>query len=383
VKRRRITIFDTTLRDGEQSPGIALQPAQKAEIAEQLERLGVDVIEAGFPASSPGDFEGVREVARTVEGPTVAALARTRKEDVDAAVEAVARAQRSRIHVFIATSALHMERKLGLEPEEVVEQVRWSVGYAAGRADEVQFSAEDATRSDPVFLAGVCREAIQAGATTINLPDTVGYSLPTEHGAFLRELRALCPELEDVCVSVHCHDDLGLAVANSLAGVEAGATQVECTLNGIGERAGNAALEEIVMALRVRAAAFGAETGVVVGEIGRSSALVSRLTGYAVQRCKAVVGANAFAHEAGIHQDGVLKDVSTYQIMDPEELGLTMTLPLGKHSGRHAFARACADAGIELEREDLNRAFARFKELADSRPAVTLHDVFEAEAAVR
>jgi 2-isopropylmalate synthase len=383
VKRRRITIFDTTLRDGEQSPGIALQPAQKAEIAEQLERLGVDVIEAGFPASSPGDFEGVREVARTVEGPTVAALARTRKEDVDAAVEAVARAQRSRIHVFIATSALHMERKLGLEPEEVVEQVRWSVGYAAGRADEVQFSAEDATRSDPVFLAGVCREAIRAGATTINLPDTVGYSLPTEHGAFLRELRALCPELEDVCVSVHCHDDLGMAVANSLAGVEAGATQVECTLNGIGERAGNAALEEIVMALRVRAAAFGAETGVVVGEIGRSSALVSRLTGYAVQRYKAVVGANAFAHEAGIHQDGVLKDVSTYQIMDPEELGLTMTLPLGKHSGRHAFARACADAGIELERDELNRAFARFKELADSRPAVTLHDVFEAEAAVR
>jgi 2-isopropylmalate synthase len=383
VERRRITIFDTTLRDGEQSPGIALQPAQKGEIAEQLERLGVDVIEAGFPASSPGDFEGVCEVARTVEVPTVAALARTRKEDVDAAVEAVAGAGRSRIHVFIATSALHMERKLGLEPEEVVEQVRWSVAYAARRADEVQFSAEDATRSDPVFLAGVCREAIRAGATTINLPDTVGYSMPTEHGAFLRELRALCPELEDVCVSVHCHDDLGLAVANSLAGVEAGATQVECTVNGIGERAGNAALEEIAMALRVRAAAFGAETGVVVGEIGRSSALVSRLTGYAVQRCKAVVGANAFAHEAGIHQDGVLKDVSTYQIMDPEELGLTMTLPLGKHSGRHAFARACADAGIELEREELNRAFTRFKELADSRPAVTLHDVFEAEAAVR
>src|SRR4029077_11243086 len=207
-----------------------------------------DVIEAGFPASSPGDFEGVREVARVVDRPTVAALARTRREDVDAAVEAVAGAKRSRIHVFIATSALHMERKLGLEPEEVVEQVRWSVGYAAGRADEVQFSAEDAPRSDPAFLAGVCREAIRAGATTINLPDTVGYSLPTEHGAFLRELQALCPELEGVCVSVHCHDDLGLAVANSLAGVEAGATQVDCTVNGIGERAGNAALEESVMA---------------------------------------------------------------------------------------------------------------------------------------
>jgi 2-isopropylmalate synthase len=380
---RRITIFDTTLRDGEQSPGIALQPHEKAEIAEQLERLGVDVIEAGFPASSPGDFEGVREVARTVQRPTVAALARTRKEDVDAAVEAVADAKRSRLHVFIATSALHMDRKLGLEPEEVLEQVRWSVAYAAGRADEVQFSAEDATRSDAVFLARVCSTAVAAGATTVNLPDTVGYSLPVEHAEFLRQVRMRCPELARVTVSVHCHDDLGLAVANTLAGVEAGATQVECTVNGIGERAGNAALEEVVMALRVRRETFEAETGVVVGEIGRTSALVSRLTGYSVQRCKAIVGANAFAHEAGIHQDGVLKDVSTYQIMDPEELGLTMTLPLGKHSGRHAFARACTEAGIELDRESLNRAFARFKELADARPAVTLHDVFETEVLVR
>jgi 2-isopropylmalate synthase len=276
-----------------------------------------------------------------------------------------------------------MERKLGLEPEEVVEQVRWSVAYAAARADEVQFSAEDATRSDPVFLARVCREAIAAGATTVNLPDTVGYSLPAEHAEFLRQVLLRCPEAERATLSVHCHDDLGLAVANSLAGVEAGATQVECTVNGIGERAGNAALEEIVMALRVRRDAFAAETGVVVGEIGRASALVSRLTGYPVQRCKAIVGANAFAHEAGIHQDGVLKDVSTYQIMDPEELGLTMTLPLGKHSGRHAFARACTEAGIELDREELNRAFTRFKELADARPAVTLHDVFEKEVAVR
>jgi 2-isopropylmalate synthase len=380
VEGRRITIFDTTLRDGEQSPGIALQPHEKAEIAEQLDRLGVDVIEAGFPASSPGDFEGVREVARTVGRPTVAALARTRKEDVDAAVEAVADAKRSRVHVFIATSALHMERKLGLEPEEVVEQVRWSVAYAAGRADEVQFSAEDATRSDLDFLARVCREAVAAGATTVNLPDTVGYSLPGEHADFLRQVRLRCPELEHVTLSVHCHDDLGLAVANSLSGVEAGAGQVECTVNGIGERAGNAALEEIVMALRVREPAFRAGTGIAVGEIGRTSALVSRLTGYAVQRCKAIVGANAFAHEAGIHQDGVLKDVSTYQIMDPEELGLQMTLPLGKHSGRHAFAKACVDAGIELGREELNRAFKRFKELADTRPAVTLHDVFETEA---
>jgi len=381
LARRRITIFDTTLRDGEQSPGIALKPDEKAEIAEQLERLGVDVIEAGFAISSPGDFEGVREVARVVRHATVAALARTRKEDVDAAAEALAGARRSRLHVFIATSPLHMERKLGLEPDEVVEQARWAVGYAAGLADEVEFSAEDATRSQPDFLARVCREAIAAGATTVNLPDTVGYSLPAEHASFLREMRRLCPELDRVCLSVHCHNDLGVAVANSLAGVEAGAGQIECTVNGIGERAGNAALEEIVMALRVRRDVYGVDTGIVVGEIGRTSALVSRTTGYAVQRNKAIVGANAFAHEAGIHQDGILKDVSTYQIMDPAELGLTMTLPLGKHSGRHAFARACAEAGVELDREQLNRAFARFKELADTRKAVTLHDVFEATPA--
>ena len=378
---RRITIFDTTLRDGEQSPGIALQPHEKAEIAQQLERLRVDVIEAGFAISSPGDFEGVRAVARAASGPTIASLARTRKEDIDAAAEAVADARRSWLHVFIATSALHMAKKLQLEPEEVVEQARWAVGYARGLADEVEFSAEDATRSEPQFLARVCREAISAGATTINLPDTVGYCTPEEHAAFLVEIRRLCPELGRVTLSVHCHNDLGLAVANSLAGVQAGAGQIECTLNGIGERAGNAALEEVVMALRVRRDAYGAETGIDVGEIGRASALVSRLTGYSVQRNKAIVGANAFAHEAGIHQDGMLKDEATYQIMDPRELGLTMTLPLGKHSGRHAFARACADAGIELEADELNRAFRRFKELADRGEAVTLYDVFEQASA--
>ena len=382
MEPRRVTIFDTTLRDGEQSPGIALQPDEKAEIAVELERLGVDVIEAGFAVSSPGDYEGVREVARIVKHTTVASLARTRKEDIDAAAEAVAGARRSRLHTFIATSALHMERKLGLEPEEVVEQVRWSVGYAAGLADEVEFSAEDATRSDPDFLARVCREAIEAGATTVNLPDTVGYSLPAEHARFLLDIRRRCPELNRVTLSVHCHNDLGVAVANSLAGVEAGAGQIECTVNGIGERAGNAALEEIVMALRVRQDVYGVDCGIKAAEIGRASAMVSRITGYAVQRNKAIVGANAFAHEAGIHQDGVLKDVATYQIMDPAELGLTMTLPLGKHSGRHAFAKACNDAGIELSREDLNQAFKRFKELADSRKAVTLHDVFE-EVATR
>jgi 2-isopropylmalate synthase len=377
LSNRKITIFDTTLRDGEQSPGIALQPDEKAEIATQLERLGVDVIEAGFPISSPGDFEGVRAVAEAVTGTTVAALARTDPDDLEAAGEAVGAACRSRIHVFIATSALHMERKLQLEPAEVIERIRRSVSTATTLADEVEFSAEDATRSEPAFLAQVCREAISAGATTVNLPDTVGYCLPDEHEAFLRGMQEVCPELRDVVLSVHCHNDLGLAVANTLSGIRAGATQVECTVNGIGERAGNAALEEIVMALRVRAEELQAETGVNVGEIGSTSALVSRLTGYAVQRNKAIVGANAFAHEAGIHQDGMLKDAATYQIMDPEELGLTMTLPLGKHSGRHAFARACADAGIDLQADELRAAFARFKRLADERKAVTLYDVFE------
>jgi 2-isopropylmalate synthase len=377
LSARRITIFDTTLRDGEQSPGIALQPDEKAEIAEQLERLGVDVIEAGFPISSPGDFEGVRAVAGAVEGPTVAALARANPEDIEACADAVREARRSRIHVFIATSPLHMQKKLQLEPPEVVERVRQSVQAARAWSDEVEFSAEDATRSDLDFLALVCRVAIASGATTVNLPDTVGYCLPDEHEAFLTQIQDLCPELRTVTLSVHCHNDLGLAVANTLAGVRAGAGQVECTVNGIGERAGNAALEEIVMALRVRRDRLEIETGIEVSEIGASSALVSRLTGYAVQRNKAIVGANAFAHEAGIHQDGMLKDVSTYQIMDPEQLGLTMTLPLGKHSGRHAFARACADAGIDLPAEELHAAFSRFKRLADERKAVTLYDVFE------
>jgi 2-isopropylmalate synthase len=376
VSVRRITIFDTTLRDGEQSPGIALAPDEKAEIAEQLERLGVDVIEAGFAVSSPGDFEGVQAVARVVERTTVASLCRTRKEDIDASAEALADAQRSRLHVFLATSKIHMEKKLRMEPAEVVEQARWAVGYAAELADEVEFSCEDATRSDPRFVAQVAREAIRAGATTINLPDTVGYCLPEEHASFLLEVQHLCPELREVSLSVHCHNDLGLAVANSLAGVQAGATQIECTLNGLGERAGNAALEEVVMALKVRRSAFEVETGVNPREIGATSMLVSRLTGYALQRNKAIVGANAFAHEAGIHQDGMLKDSATYQIMDPEELGLRMTLPLGKHSGRHAFARACADLGYRLEGEELNDAFARFKRLADTQKHVSVHDVF-------
>ena len=330
---RRIKIFDTTLRDGEQSPGIALRPEEKAEVATALERVGVDVIEAGFAASSPGDHAGVHAVSEAVSTATVASLARTTADDIDAAADALRPAPRSRLHVFIATSKLHMERKLALSPEQVLERVAWSVSYARDRADEVEFSAEDATRSEPAFLAEVCRAAIRAGADVVNLPDTVGYTIPTELAQLLRDVRLLCPELDEVELSVHCHDDLGLAVANSLAGVAAGAAQVECTVNGIGERAGNAALEEVVMALRVRREAFDAETGVDARWINETSALVSALTGYAVPPNKAVVGANAFAHEAGIHQDGVLKDVATYQIIDPAEVGAAMTLPLGKHSG--------------------------------------------------
>jgi 2-isopropylmalate synthase len=382
ARPRRITIFDTTLRDGEQSPGIALSPDEKAEIAQALERLGVDVIEAGFAASSRGDFEGVRTVAAAVTRPTVASIARTCREDLDAAIEALAGAQgRTRVHMLIATSPIHIERKLGLEPAEVVAQARLAVAYARPHVDEVEFCCEDATRSDAAFVAEVCRAAIEAGAAIINLPDTVGYCLPDGYGAFLSDVRSHLPELDDVVLSVHCHNDLGLAVANSLAGVAAGASQVECTVNGIGERAGNAALEEVVMAMRVHAEALGCETGVNVGEIGRVSQLVSQLTGYAVQRNKAIVGASAFAHEAGIHQDGMLKDASTYQIIDPEEVGLTMTLPLGKHSGRHAFRRACEQAGVRLAPEELTAAFRRFKQLADTRKSVTLYDVFEEVAA--
>ena len=381
MSRRRIQVFDTTLRDGEQSPGIALQPHEKAEIADQLERLGVDVIEAGFAGASPGDFEGVAAVAGAVEASTVASLARTRKEDLDAAAEALAGAGRSRIHVFLATSPLHMEKKLGLEPQEVVEQARWAVTYAASVVDEVEFSCEDATRSDPAFVARVCSVAIQSGATIVNLPDTVGYALPVEYAGFLSDVRGRCPELRNVTLSVHCHNDLGLAVANSLAGIQAGAGQVECTVNGIGERAGNASLEEIVMTLAVREDHFGVETGINTREITAASKLVSARTGYVVQPNKAVVGANAFAHEAGIHQDGMLKDERTYQIMDPNAVGMRMTLPLGKHSGRHAFARACAERGLQLVGDELDAAFRRFKALADAGGLVTLDDLFDEEVA--
>ena len=374
---RRIKVLDTTLRDGEQSPGIALRPDEKGEIALALERLGVDVIEAGFAASSPGDFAGVAAAAAAVSRVTVASLARTTRDDIDAAVAALAAAPRTRVHLVLATSALHMERKLGLEPGEVLERIAWSVGYAAGLVDEVEFSPEDATRSDRDFLAEACETAVDAGAAVINLPDTVGYASPSEYAGLFEEMLERCPALASVELSAHCHNDLGLAVANSLAGIGAGATQVECTVNGIGERAGNASLEEVVMALRVRADLFDVETGVDPRMIPEASALVAELTGYDVSPNKPIVGANAFAHEAGIHQDGMLKDPRTYQIIDPAELGAAVTLPLGKHSGRHAFARACAEAGRRLDRDQVDAAFKQFKGLADHGALVSLDDVFK------
>ena len=373
----RILIFDTTLRDGEQAPGFSLDVAAKVALARALEALGADVIEAGFPIASPADADAVSQVARDVRRPVIAALARCRQGDIDEAARALAPARRKRLHVFLATSDLHLSRKLRITRDACLEAVVDGVRRARRSTDDVEFSAEDATRSDRDFLCRVVEAAIAAGAGTINLPDTVGYSTPDEMREFFAGILARVPNAGRAIFSAHCHDDLGLAVANSLAAVQGGARQIECCINGIGERAGNAALEEVVMALRVRADEVRADTGVRIGEIGSSSALVSRLTGYAVQRNKAIVGANAFAHEAGIHQDGMLKDAATYQIMDPTELGLTMTLPLGKHSGRHAFARACADAGFDLGAEELQEAFRRFKRLADERKAVTLYDVFE------
>jgi len=356
---RRIQIFDTTLCDGGESPGVALRPRQKAEIAAELERLGVDVVEAG-PA---GDVEGVRAVAAAVTAPSVAALTRAERHDLDAAGEALAGARRSRVHLVVCT--------------DEADAVARAVEHARALAVEVQLSVEDATAADPALVARVCGLAVEAGATAVGLPDDAGRMLPSGYAAFLADVRRRCPELERVTLSAHCHDDLGLAVAGSLAAIEAGAGQVECTVNGIGARAGNASLEELVVALRVRADHFGVETGVDTSRIAAVSRLVAGRTGYAVQPNKAIVGANAFAHEAGIHQDGMLKDERTYQIIDPSEVGVRMTLPLGKHSGRHAFARACAERGIHVSGEELNAAFRRFKALADLGGAVPIDAVFE------
>jgi 2-isopropylmalate synthase len=371
----RVLIFDTTLRDGEQSPGISLDVGEKLEIAEQLARLGVDIIEAGFPIASDGDFEAVEAIAKSVRGPVVAGLSRTGFKDVDRAWEAVRHAERNRIHVFIATSEIHMKKKLRMTPDQVKAEAAAGVARAKSYTADVEFSPEDGFRSDPDFMCEVCQIAVDNGATTLNIPDTVGYGVPEDFGRLIAYV--IDTVRGDYVVSTHCHNDLGLAVANSLAGVVNGARQVECAVNGLGERAGNAALEEIVMAIRTRADYFGdVHTGIRTEELARASRMVSRLTGYPVQYNKAVVGRNAFAHEAGIHQHGVLEDPSTYEIMDAGAVGQEAAqIVLGKHSGRHAFADSLAKMGLHLQGDALNQAFARFKELADRKVQITEADL--------
>jgi len=372
----RVRIFDTTLRDGEQSPGISLNTAEKLEIAQQLARLGVDVIEAGFPITSPGDFEAVEKISREVEGPIIAGLARTHTADIDAAYRAVKDSQRPRIHTFISTSDIHIVHQFRSTRADVLAQARAAVAHAKSFVDDVEFSPMDATRADLDFTAEVVSLALEEGATTINIPDTVGYTMPHEFEAYLAKLYELVPGLRDVVLSVHCHDDLGMAVANSFAGLRAGARQVECAINGIGERAGNASLEEIAMLLHTRRADIGFDTGIVTTEIARTSRMVSRLTGYVVQPNKAIVGRNAFAHESGIHQDGVLKERSTYEIMDATTVGLDANqIVLGKHSGRHALSQALEDLGFKVTGQALNQAFKRFKEIADKKKQVTAMDL--------
>jgi 2-isopropylmalate synthase len=375
-EKDRVKIFDTTLRDGEQSPGISLNKQEKLEIAHQLARLGADIIEAGFPIASPGDFEAVQAIAREVHGPVICGLARTGFQDIDAAWNAVKESERPRIHTFISTSDIHIEHQLQTTREDVKGQARAAVAHSKQYCDDVEFSPMDATRADLEFTAEVLQIAIDEGATTINVPDTVGYSMPEEYAEMWRELYRLVPDLANVVTSVHCHDDLGLAVANSFAGVQAGARQVECAVNGIGERAGNASLEEIVMLLHTRKASVGVWTSVNTREIARTSRLVSRLTGYPVQPNKAIVGRNAFAHESGIHQDGVLKERTTYEIMDATTIGLeTNSIVLGKHSGRHALRKALEELGFAVDGAALNAAFKRFKDLADKKKHVTALDL--------
>src|SRR3989442_2291830 len=372
----RVRIFDTTLRDGEQSPGISLNVQEKLEIAHQLARLGADIIEAGFPITSPGDFEAVTAIAREVQGPVICGLARTSFQDIDAAWNAIKDSERPRIHTFIATSDIHIERKLQTTRDDVKGQTRAAVAHAKQYTDDVEFSPEDGSRSDVEFMAEVIQIALDEGATTINVRDTVGYTMPHEYGAMFEELYRLVPDLRKVVVSVHCHNDLGLAVANSLAGLQAGCRQVECAVNGIGERAGNASLEEIVMLLHTRESSVALWTGANTREIARTSRLVSRLTGYNVQPNKAIVGRNAFAHEAGIHQDGVLKERTTYEIMDATTIGLgTNSIVPGKHSGRHALRNALEELGVRIDGQALNVAFKRFKEVADRKKHVTALDL--------
>jgi 2-isopropylmalate synthase len=373
---RTIKIFDTTLRDGEQTAGVNLNTEEKIEIAKRLELLGVDVMEAGFPAASKGDLEAVRKVASTIKNASVTALARSSKQDIDAAWEALKFSAEPRLHVFIATSPIHMTYKLKKTPEQVVEAAVQSVKYAKSKFPVVQWSAEDACRSDLVFLSHIVEKVIDAGATVINIPDTVGCINPQEYGGIFRFLKENVPNMERACLSAHCHDDLGLAVANSLAAIENGAGQVECTINGIGERAGNASLEEIAVALEIRKDFYNVKSNLKLYEISRSSQLVSRLTGIAVPPNKAVVGKNAFAHESGIHQDGVLKEKSTYEIITPELVGVSSNrLVLGKHSGRHAFRDYLSKLGFQPEEDKVNSLFREFKLLADRKKEMTEEDI--------
>jgi 2-isopropylmalate synthase len=390
-----VKIFDTTLRDGEQSPGATMTSAEKLEVARNLARLGVDIIEAGFPAASPDDLEAVRRIADEVGNPpkgvtlseskgeeqakvpVICGLARATKGDIDKAWEAVKGAQHPRIHTFLATSEIHMKHKLNMDREQVVERVSEMVAYARSMCADVEFSPEDAGRSDPEFLYLVLGEAIKAGATTLNIPDTVGYTTPEEFGALIAGIKANTPGMSDeITISVHTHDDLGLATANALAGIHAGARQAEVTINGIGERAGNTSLEEVVMALKTRHPVYKLETGIDTTQLSRISKLVSNYTGITVQPNKAIVGANAFAHEAGIHQDGMLKNNQTYEIMRPEDVGVNQTnLVLGKHSGRHALRARLAEMGHALDDTELDQAFTRFKELADRKKVITDADL--------
>ncbi len=387
AERERVIIFDTTLRDGEQSPGCSMTPEEKLRMAHQLDRLGVDVIEAGFPISSDGDFQAVQAVAREIRRPVIAALARCRREDVERAWDAVHAAAHPRIHAFLATSDIHLQHKLKISRRECLQQARDAVGCARSVCADVEFSAEDATRSDPGFLCEVLQAVIEAGATTINIPDTVGYTVPTEFAELITRIRQLVRGIERVVISAHCHDDLGLATANSLAALAAGARQVECTVNGIGERAGNTSLEELVMGMRVRNDRYPFQTAVQSEQLFPASQLLSEITGVEVQPNKAIVGRNAFAHEAGIHQDGMIKDARTYEIMTPESVGVPGTrLVLGKHSGRHALGLRCEELGFHLERRELDAVYREFLVLADRNKAVAdahIHELVRKQRSLR
>ncbi len=375
-KRDKVLIFDTTLRDGEQAPGASMNSDEKMEVAYQLEKLGVDIIEAGFPVISPGDFDSVKMVAKKIKRAKVCGLARSIKKDIDAAYDAVKIAKDGRIHVFLATSKIHMEYKLKKNKEEIVQMAVDAVRYAKKKIADIEFSPEDASRTEREFLFRILEEVIKAGARTVNIPDTVGYSMPAEYGQLIADIKNNVPNIHKAIISVHCHDDLGLGVANSLMAVKNGARQVECTVNGIGERAGNASMEEIVMAIKTRADFYQCSTNINTTEICKASRLVSRFTGFVVPPNKAIVGNNAFRHEAGIHQDGVLKERSTYEIMSPDDVGFVGTgLVLGKHSGRHAFKVRLKSLGIDLKEEQVDAAFERFKILADKKKQVFDEDL--------